>query len=111
MCVCVCVCGYNVNTARYIVLLYALHCTVYTEQSIYIYIVYIVYIIYIYIYIYIYTNFDGQNFKLGTDIVWVVEFKKGMRALARANRNFWPRTAILSTRYIQYNDIVRAVLR
>ena len=36
--VCVCVCGYNVNTARCIVLLYALHCTVYTEQSIYIYI-------------------------------------------------------------------------
>ena len=34
----VCVCGYNVNTARCIVLSYALHCTVYTEQSIYIYI-------------------------------------------------------------------------
>ena len=65
-----CVCGYNVNTARCIVLSYAFHCIVYTEQFIYIY-VYIVYIyIYIYlyviyiiyIYIYIYTNFDGQNF-------------------------------------------------
>ena len=44
---CVCVCSYNVNTARCIVLLYALHCTVYTEQSIY-----VVYIVNICIYIY-----------------------------------------------------------
>ena len=72
---------------------------------------YVVYIVYIKYYIYIYTNFDGLNFKLGTDIVWVVGFKKGMRVLARANRNFWPRTAILSTRHVRCNEIVRAVLR
>ena len=53
-----CVCGYNVNTARCIVLSYAFHCIVYTEQfiyicslySLYIYIyTYILYILYIYI--------------------------------------------------------------
>ena len=41
---------------------------------------YRLYILYIIYNIYIYINFDGQNFLLGTDIVWVVEFKKGMRA-------------------------------
>ena len=34
-----------------------------------------------------------------------------MRALARANHNFWPRTAIFSTTHVRCNDIVRAVLR
>ena len=30
---------------------------------------------------------------------------------ARANHNFWPRTAIFSTTHVWCNDIVRAVLR
>ena len=46
-----------------------------------------------------------------TDIVLHAEFKKGMRALASANHNFWPRTAIFSTTHVRCNDIVRAVLR
>ena len=65
----------------------------------------------LYIYIYMYIDFVGYNFYVCTDMVLHAEFKKCMRALARANRNYWPRTAIFSTSHVRYNDIVRAVLR